>query len=538
MTAEGSNISGSRLRRGLIWQLACAALILFMALALGRFFDAHFGFTSLLSIGSRLEPEAVTALREVPHHVYDDSYGYDGAYYVQIAMHPGVDHPELPQAIDNLHYRARRIALSWIAWAAGLGRPEWIVQVFPMLNIVSWLALAWLLWRWLPPNGPENFLRWGGVLLSHGVCMSLRHSLADGPSLLLTAAAVALWEKQRGRGALGVLAAAALTKETSLLAGTLFAAPPALGWRWWTGQAVRLALLALPLAAWLAYLRYRLGPTPADAAGLNNFTYPLAGLVQKWAFMITEVRRDGWLGLHVLTMTSIVALTVQIVFLLARWRPGEVWWRVGAVFAGLGLLVSQPVWEGYPGAATRVLLPMTLAFNLLVPRGPRWWPVLLLGNLSVLAGLAELKPPVRDFFRLSGEKQLVAAVTVERGEGWHQAESNDRYSWRWARERAVLKITNRSKQPMEAQLWGRLSGITARHFGLRINGRQVWDTPLWPNAKAHHFPPITLPPGTTLVEFATDQPAVRQENGDPRELSLCVSNLVITIAPAAPQAQP
>lgn len=524
--------------RRLFWGGACVALIVYMGVMLSRFYDSRFGFTSLLSIGSHLEPAVVTALRDVPHYIYDDTFGYDGAYYVQIAMHPAVDHPELPLGVDNLHYRARRIAMSWVAWTVSLGQPEWIVQVFPLLNIVSWLALAGLLWRWLPPDSPGNFLRWAGVVFSHGVCMSMRHSLADGPSLLLMAAAVALWEKQRSRGALGMLVAATLTKETSLLAGVLFAAPPVRGWRWWAVQTGRLLLLSLPLAVWLAYLHLRLGPTPEHASGMNNFTYPLQGLIEKWRFMIGDVRRDGWVSVHVLTLGTVLALTVQMFFLLARWRPAETWWRIGVVFAGLGLFVSQPVWEGYPGAATRVLLPMTLAFNLLVPRGARWWPVLLLGNLSVFAGLAELKPLVRDFFRISGEARYVAAVSVERGEGWYQAESTDRYAWRWARDRAALKIINRSGQTLEARITGRLSGITTRHFGLRVDGRQIWDTPLWPGARQHEFPPIILPPGATLVEFATDQPAARQDNGDPRELSISVSNLIITVAPAGAPTQP
>jgi len=57
----------------------------------------------------------------------------------------------------------------------------------------------------------------------------------------------------------------------------------------------------------------------------------------------------------------------------------------GASYAVLMIFLGDAVWESYPSAAARVLLPMTVAFNILVPRG-KWWPILLVvGNLGVLA---------------------------------------------------------------------------------------------------------------------------------------------------------
>ncbi len=518
------------------WRLLSLAGIVFFACLVARFYDSDTGFTSLISIGSKMRPSLVTDLRAVPHYEYEDSYGYDGVYYVQIALHPTLNDPELSQGVDNLHYRAKRILLSWTAWAVGLGRPEWVVQAYPLLNIFCWLGLACLLWRWLPPDSLNNVLRWAGVMFSHGVCMSVRHSLVDGPSLLLTALAVMLWEKNRRSGAVGVLAAAILTKETSLLAGVLFAEPPPRGWRWWLRTVGFGLLAAIPLVVWLVCLHLRLGP--AHESGFNNFTWPLAGLAQKWGVVAAELVRYGRVEEQVLALLTTLALTVQIGFFVSRFWPREIWWRVGVVFAGLGFFVSQPVWEGYPGAATRVLLPMTLAFNILVPRGRRWLLVLLAGNLSVFAAIAEFHPPSREFYRLAGEKRLKAAVSVQRGAGWYQSETDGRITWRWARQHAQLQLTNHSAEPVEITMSCSLSGITNRHFGFRVNGNQIWDTPLLRTARPHRFPPFILPPGTTTLEFATDQAVMRQNNMDPRELSQCVYNLVITVAPVPVRSQP
>ena len=54
------------------------------------------------------------------------------------------------------------------------------------------------------------------------------------------------------------------------------------------------------------------------------------------------------------------------------------------------MLLGPSVWQGYPGAATRVLLPMTVAFNILLLRNRMFWPLFVAGNLLVVPGLAAL----------------------------------------------------------------------------------------------------------------------------------------------------
>jgi hypothetical protein len=56
----------------------------------------------------------------------------------------------------------------------------------------------------------------------------------------------------------------------------------------------------------------------------------------------------------------------------------------------LVLLVSDHVWGGEPGATPRVILPMTLAFNLTLLKGRAFWPWWLAGNLAVIPGVLAL----------------------------------------------------------------------------------------------------------------------------------------------------
>lgn len=506
--------------------LVLAGIALFLA-AVARFHQPGTGFSSLLSIGDILNDSKVTALRQVPHHVYEGSAGYDGAYYVQLALHPALDNPELAKAIDNLPYRARRILLSWVAWAAGLGRPAWIVQAYALLNVASWLALAGLLWRWLAPPSFASVLRWAGVMFSHGLCMSVSHALVDGPALLL--AALGVRALAAGRPLLGgaALACGGLAKETSLLAAAGLSFSPRAP-RTWLPAAGQALLAALPLLLWMAYVRVRFGP--AEDPGLGNFTLPLAGLVEKFGAVAHDLRGTEPAPLAWTTLAAVLGLVVQAGFFLLRWRPDDRWWRVGATFAGMMLFLATPVWEGYPGAATRVLLPMTLAFNLLVPAGMRWLPVLVAGNLGVIAAVQEFRPPV-EFHTLRADPVLAGSVHVRPGAGWHGPETLDGHRWRWTAGRAELRVRNDSGG--EIRLAFRAQAHPAegeRALRVTLGERLLWGGPLTGRGATEVRFGAVLPPGESVLLFSTDRPPQRM-GSDPRALAFRLSDVDLLATP-------
>jgi len=504
-------------------RVAVAGMAVLFLAAVAEFHDRDRGFTSLLSIGDILGETKVTALRGVPHHVYEGSAGYDGAYYVQLALNPSLDNPELLRAIDNLPYRARRILTSWAAWALGAGRPAWVVQAYALLNVGCWLVLGWVLLRWFPPDGWGNVLRWGAVMFSHGMCMSVRHSLVDGPALLLVALAMRWLEDGRGVAGGAALALSGLAKETSLLAAAGLRVDPRSP-RAWPGTAGRVALVALPLVAWMAYVRLRFGP--ADDPGMGNFTYPFAGYIEKLRAALRDAGAADAAPLAWATLATVVALSVQWAFLACRPRPDDRWWRVGAAFAAMTVFLSTPVWEGYPGASTRVLLPMTLAFNILVPRGRRWLPVLLAGNLTVAASVFEHSPP-REFFTVRAEETLRESLRVSAGQGWHGPERHSRNTWRWSAGKAELRFYNSGAAPLKVAVSG-LAGAGAGEQRVRVStgGRMLFGDTFGVKPGEMRFG-LMLPPGETVLVFEGDQPG-RRIGSDPRELAFQVINLEIS----------
>lgn len=374
-------------RKGWLALVPHVTVVFLVLWGVAAFYEPKDGFTVFIMFGSAFEPRAVPALQNVPHAV-DSTYGYDGQFYAQLALDPLLQDPATAKALDTPFYRARRIFLPWLANVVGLGIPWLVLQTYALLNVASWLGLAWVLLRWFPPGSASATAAWVGCVLGSGVLASMRLALPDGPSALLLALGIAALQANRHWVAAAILGVAGLTRETSLLGASVLAPSEIPTTRRLVTFAAQAAMVAGPLALWLLYLS-SLG-LPAEAAGEGNFSAPFAAYIQKWSTSIANVRledagRDAWF-----TVAALVALTTQAVS-LAWWREWRnPWWRVGIGYAVLLFVLGPAVWDGQPGAATRVVIPMTLAFNVLLPRGRWFWPWWAVGNANLAHGPMEL----------------------------------------------------------------------------------------------------------------------------------------------------
>jgi hypothetical protein len=506
------------------------------------------GFTYLERFGTNQSAHYIRELRAINHYEEEDSDGYDGQHYAQIAMHPWLSNPGLKRAIDNLPYRARRILFSATAYGLAMGSPKWALQIYAVQNIVCWLVLAGLMLRWFPPVNWGNFLRWSGVLFSSGLCLSVRSALVDGPSLLLIAFGMVLIEKERPWWSALLLGVSGLGKETNILAAAALPLPaPEAGVRRWLGWAARGALVLLPIAAWVIGLRFWLGAS--GGAGMRNFAWPFAGYFGKWE----EIWRQlGSGGINSITdwnlLTMMVALTVQWLFFALRPRWSDPWWRLGAVYSVLLLVLGDAVWEGYPGAASRVVLPMMLAFNVLVPRGRKlgWWLLLLLGNLTMIFSAIEfLKPPGREDFHLSGPRELImiekTGHTIEavfNHEEWYLPERSHFDFWRWSRGSASFVLRNPQPFAVTADISFDVKSNDPRLVTLFSGTAALWNNHSERVARDVVLRGIRLNPGDTTWRFETDRPPEFPPSDDLRKLGFSLRHLTIRVTGRAPAPPP
>lgn len=511
--------------------LGYAALVVIFGMVLAQFYLPGKGFTYLIGFGSKQESQRISKVRQLDYYVERYSDGYDAQYYVQIAMDPSLQNTQLKHAVDSLPYRGRRILMSAVAYVLGWGDPGRIVQAYALINAVCWFALAGVLLHWFPPVSWQNFLRWAGVLFSFGVCVSVRNALIDGPSLLLIAVALYLADKGRLWWSTGVLALSGLGKETNLLgAASLLPASWKPGKEW--GRAMlRGILVAVPLVLWLCYLSAKVGP--ALDSGARNFDLPFVAYGRKWQEVLSELSMMSWPNFGPLwSLLMLLSLSMQFLFMVLRPQWSQAWWRVGITFALLMIFLGDAVWEGYPGAASRVLLPMQLAFNVLVPTGRGWGIVLILGNLTLLSAPAALQGPTGYGYTLKGSDTALfsdagRAVEVEFGEEWYAVEKGRDGYWCWSSGNAVIVIDNPHPHPVQAQLRFTLTTIDARDIELALGQQHVWSTEVPSGGQVTAvLPPIALSPGPNRIQFNTLVPGTKI-GADPRTLAFSLHNLVI-----------
>jgi hypothetical protein len=66
------------------------------------------------------------------------------------------------------------------------------------------------------------------------------------------------------------------------------------------------------------------------------------------------------------------------------------WWRVACVYAVMMLFLDPVLVAPLTGAITRVMLPLTVGFNILLAKeapATRFWPWFIAGNLHLLTVL-------------------------------------------------------------------------------------------------------------------------------------------------------
>jgi hypothetical protein len=499
------------------------------------------GFTYLIQFGDKLHSIYLPQLKAVSHYEMPNSMGYDSQYYAQLAIDPNIADPRLRTSVDGLAYRARRILFPALAYVAGGGDTARVLDAFALENMVAWLALAFLLLKWFPPDSWGNCLRWAAVLFSFGLTFSVARALLDGPSLLLIALGMAAVEAGRPWLAALVLGIAGLGKETNVLAAAALPGPEersARGVARWMGRA---AVVVAPLILWIACIGIWVGKEK-DLGDARNFALPFQALAEKLQQSVSQLIAEGPSSLARFDLLVMAGLLAQFFFFVLRIRWNDPWWRLGASYAALMAVLGDAVWENYPTAAARVLLPMTLAFNVLVPRGRRWVALLVLGNLGVLASSDIFKPPGRESYVVRGDNALCVnpkdgrAIEVRYDETrWWRPERNRWEFWRWSKGDATITIHNPQPFTVRARVRFLVRSADVRDAIVLEGERVLWRATLPPKQNIDAaLPALELPPGDTVLSFRSDRTAAFPGGNDPRRLSFSVRNFEVDVDSRAP----
>jgi len=368
-------------------QLITIVILIILFIPVAKILTTHYsasdGFLGLIYFGRDFYKNALPEIKEISP-VTSSPTGYDGQFYAQLALRPTLADPALEQALDNPTYRARRIGLSWLAYCLGLGKPNWVLQIYALLNTAFWLGLLVLLYRFVGFKRLRDWLLVFALLWSTGALTSVTRALPDLPAAVLGVWAV--FSPNNWIMAAFLLGASGLIKETSALS---FMAIP-WGKRLTRSAMMRLVLAGLivflPITLWLIYVYFRL--PSGMAAGIRNFSFPFLGIAQKLSSDISTLVTGG-MGTSMLDKVKlfseiicVLSIIIQALYLVAKPRFSSTAWRLGVGFVILLAFLGASVWVEQLSYC-RVLLPLTFAFNLLIHErefGYKYWAWYLLGN--------------------------------------------------------------------------------------------------------------------------------------------------------------
>jgi hypothetical protein len=262
--------------------------------------------------------------------------------------------------------------------------------------------------------------------------------------------------------------------------------------------------------------------------GLNNLAAPFSALLAKARELAVAWRTRGFDAAVRDELLIAAGLGVQMAFIARHRRAREPWWRVGAAFATLVAFLGWPVWEGFPSAAARAVLPLTLAFNRLAPRTRGGLALLLAGNLGVVA-----LPDLLDSYAPTEQVIFAGNVGALRKDGWYPPEHEGRRAWRWSTGRATVALGTVERQTRPASVDFALRSVTPRTVTVRVGttGPET-SVALAPRHLVSVHLPFELPPGATELVFTTSEPAWTEPGPAGRSLAFALSDFYVTVAPS------
>lgn len=272
----------------------------------------------------------------------------DGQAFAALAQDPALQRPEVFSAgRPELAYRAQRPLLSALAWGLSAGQAGLVPLALVVVTVASFAALAAV-------AAAMGGIRAVAACAAPGAIVVLD---TTGPELLAATAVLGgVWAWRRDRTAVAVLlfVAAALARETTLVAPAAIAAYEAVARR----RVARLLPLAVPFAAyglWVLVVRWRVGawPTDTDTKRLSGPFVGLAEAAPDWSAADWLIALGG-VALVVAAMCTRQALLVVV--------------AVGHVAASA--FFGEEVWKRFEDFG-RVLLPMHVCAIVALAQGRR-----------------------------------------------------------------------------------------------------------------------------------------------------------------------
>jgi len=276
----------------------------------GAHFGKAFDPTVLIVAGTDFAPEP---LLPAGAHVFEGT-GFDGQFFFYLAQDPLALQADTRARLDNTRYRARRVLLPALAYAAsGGGDRDVLPWVLVLINLVATGAATFILAGWLRRRGTTPWLALA-YPLSFGVVSGVVSDVADPLAAAFLTIGLLAWTDNRTGTALVALTAAALAREIYLLPGLAVVVIEIVRFRHRA-----LPWLAVPavVAGWFAYTSTIPTAGPDEIEPESPSPVPFVGAISKIA-RLDDRNIPGTANWELLYITVLVVIAVYVAVVAAR----------------------------------------------------------------------------------------------------------------------------------------------------------------------------------------------------------------------------
>lgn len=239
----------------------------------------HFNFgwniTGFYKIGDQL-PLAPRLVKEEVL-INQDQIGYDGQFFLTIALDPLLSNPKTVESLDYPRYRMKRILLPIAAYLTGFGSEKIIPYSLVILNGLVICIAVFFLGKYRENSDRGRFFPFLFLCIP-GVWITFGFSTTELLVAMLTIVSFYFFEKDEFIWVSAVIGLACLAKETAAIFWFAYVLTAVLERN--AGFILSLFVSILPFACWQLYLTARFKGA-GGLSELGNFGLPLGGHYSK-----------------------------------------------------------------------------------------------------------------------------------------------------------------------------------------------------------------------------------------------------------------
>lgn len=318
--------------------------------------------------------------------IFDGEPGYDGQFFLTLALDPFLGNEGSVAALDLPAYRQGRMLYPFLAYALSFGHRAMVPYALLLINALCIVWCCLLLRRFLEEQGQPKVL--GLLALAvPGIWVVFSLGTADLLSADLLLAAFLAERRRQVLPCALYLSLSCLTRNTAVLFLPAFVGGALLRRRW--RDAAAFAGAAVPASLWYAFVLMRLPPPPTGIVA-ESFSWPLVGSVDFLGALLRQ-EVDPKVLFEIATFLLLIAVMAMLAAAGFRARRENPTFALAAATMVALFALSRPKLIAYHIDFHRVflcaylLLPLGLSTSLLRPALAVYLPAGLASVAYVIA---------------------------------------------------------------------------------------------------------------------------------------------------------